>query len=647
MHRHHLRFVVRQYLEHKSPENLRLHFSTHCIGWLALTTALSQVAISLPVRVPVLGANLGALWTVASLLYWLPVDALVTVSVALLTMVWAALPFSPWGPGHGWVAGVVVPLLVLLAMGVTARLGHVYHHEHADFMKGDPPVRALLDAGHALLWGPFHFGLDILLHAGWRSRLKAVLDLAERQTLRGRRHVRWVNWAGIASCRAQVVYTPLTIPDLVDAVGEVRAQGLGLRVVASGFSWSSLVPTDDALIFCERLDRVIVDLSDPARPAVWAEAGVTNRQLNHELARVGMCMPWNVVLETVRVAGIVSTGTHGTGKVTATVGDLVEALEVVDSEGRLRVLSEETVGAEVMSAARLGLGLFGVIARVRLRVVPLYRVCQTDRRLPMGVMLDQIPELIRGHDSVELYWFPFNRDVWIRTIDRTEEPRTFHGHGFWFRTQNFLQNAWLVSFSKLVRTFAPGVTPALLRVGMRMLPFRTRILNLPESHHYHHWIELMPCGCMEVGFKADPDSANVRRAWEATVRLVDEYAQRGLYPLNLSLNVRFIGSSEALLTPAYGEGLTCYVEIMWMGRSEGWREFSSELCREWLKVPGALPHWSKEFEHVTGVLPIVRASLGDRRGRFLAALAKSGVDPEGAFSNPLLRRALLDELPGG
>jgi hypothetical protein len=641
MNRHHLRFVLRQYIEHKNPSNLRLHAWTHAIGWLALTTVLSQVP--LPFAVPVLGSNLGAAFTVLSLIYWLPVDILVTVGVAALTAAWATLPFSPWGPGHGWLAGVVAPLLVFIATSVTLRFAHVYHHEHAEFMKGDPPFRAALLALHGAVWGPFHFWLDGLLHAGWRPGLKAQLDEHERQALRTRQQVPWANWARLASCRAQFVCAPQTIEELTNAMLEAHGRGQRVRVVASGFSWSSLVPSDETLIFCERLDRITVDASDPAGPFVWAEAGVTNRQLNRELQRFGLCIPWNVVLESVRVAGIASTGTHGTGKSTSTVGDLVEAFEVVDSLGRLRVLSAETVGPEIMSAARLGLGLFGVIARVRLRVVPIYRVRQTDRRLPMETMLGQLTELIRAHDSVELYWFPFNRDVWIRTMDRTDAPRTFHGHGFWFRTQNFLQNAWLVVFSKLVMSLAPSLTPALLRVGMRMLPFRTRVLDLPESHHYHHWIEMMPAGCLEVGFKADPDSANVRVAWETTLRLVDEYARRGLYPLNLSLNVRFIGSSGALLTPAYGDGITCYVEIMWIGRPKGWKEFSSELCREWLRVPGALPHWSKEFEHVHDVVPIMRASLGDRRGLFLDALARSGVDPERGFFNALLRRVLLDE----
>jgi hypothetical protein len=186
---------------------------------------------------------------------------------------WAALPFSPWGPGHGWLAGVVAPLLTFMAMGVTLRFAHVYHHERGQFMKGDRPLSVALHGAHAMLFGPFHFWLEGLLHAGWRPRLKAELDLHERQTLRGRWHVPWTNWAGIASCRAQFVCMPQSVEELREAVREAYARGGRVRVVASGFSWSSLVPSNDTLIFCERLDRVTVDVSDPAHPAVWADAG--------------------------------------------------------------------------------------------------------------------------------------------------------------------------------------------------------------------------------------------------------------------------------------------------------------------------------------------------------------------------------------
>jgi hypothetical protein len=635
----HRRFLLRSYLEHKSPAILRIHLVTSGIAWLAITTALSQVP--LPVEVPVL-ANLGAVFVATAVLYWLAADLFVAAGVGSLTAGWAAL--SPWWPAHGWTT-IFVALAVFAVTEVIAHYAHVYHHEHARFLKGDPPFARALDAAHAAIFGPFHFVLLALLRRGYRPRLTAELDALERSALRTRRHVPWDNWAGLAPCRAEYVETPLTIDELVKAVVDARARGQRVRVVASGFSWSSLCQSDETLIFCERLDRLEIDLSDPAQPAVWVEAGVTNRQLNRELARHGLCMPWNVVLETVRVAGIASSGTHGTGRTTSTVGDLVEAFEIIDADGRLRMLSDATVGAEVMSAARLSLGLFGVITRLRLRVAHIYRVRQTDQRVPVRAVLADLPALVAAHDSVELYWFPFSRDMWIRTIDRTIDPRTFHGHGIWFKTQNLLQNAFITVASKVVQAIAPGLTPGLLGIGMQMLPFRSRVLDLPESHHYHHWIEMMPAGCLEVGFKIDPDFANVRRAFETTERLVHAYAERGLYPLNLTLNMRFVGSSSALLTPAYGDGITCYTEIMWMGRPKGWKEFSSDLCREWLKEPGALPHWSKEFEHVEDVVAIMRANLGDRRRRFLEALASTGVDPAQRFANPMVRRVLLDETP--
>ena len=641
MNEHHLRFVLRQWIEHKNPANVRLHVWINGAGWLGLTTVLSQIPA--PLAIPLLGANVGAWFVAASAIYWLAADALVSVAVTLMTIGWAAVPFSPWGPGHGALLGVALPLALFTAMGLTALYAHIYHHEHAEFMNGDAPGRAALETTHAVVWGPFHFWLEGLLHAGYRPALRAQLDARERATVLRRELVPWMNWGRTAACRPKVVCVPQTVADLVEAVRDAAAAGHEVRVLGSGFTWSAFVPSADVLIFCERLDGIEIDVSHPEAPHVWAEAGVTNRQLNAALAKHGLAVPWNVVLECVRVAGIVSVGTHGSGRDTATMGDLVEALEVVTSEGELRVLSEATVGADVMSAARLGFGMFGAIARVKLRVVPTYRVRQVDRKLRAVDALDRLGELVQAHQSVELYWFAFNKDVWLRTFDRTDLPTTTANHGVGFSALNFVQNAWLVVTSRFFDRFARSLNPAVMRLNFRGLTFKERVLELPHALHYRRWIEMVRCGCIEVGFKVDGDFANVRRAWEATERLVESYAKRGLYPMNLTMNVRFIGPSGALLSPAYGEGLTCYIEALCVGRSEGWHEFSAELCAAWLGIPGALPHWAKEFEHVPGVLQLARDRLGDRRTRFLAAWMESGVDKRRMFVNPLIERLLLDE----
>jgi hypothetical protein len=438
------------------------------------------------------------------------------------------------------------------------------------------------------------------------------------------------------------VCVPLSLDDLCDVVREAAREGRRVRVLGSGFTWAGWVPTDDTLVFCERLDRIEIDRSDPEHPAVWADCGATNRQINAALAAEGLQLPWNVVLETVRVAGIVSVGTHGSGKDTATMGDLVLALDVIDATGARRILSEETIGAEAMAAARVGFGIFGVIARVRLRVEPKCHVLQVDRKMPIDAALSEMAQLVRTKDSVELFWFPFNDWVWVRTFERTARPRTARSHGLAFLASNFVQMLMCKAFAATARR-APGLVPWMMRQTSWMLSFEERVLPLTDAVHFRRWIEVMKCSCVEIGFKVDEQFANAREAFRAAARLVEAWAARGRYPLDLAVNLRFTGSSGALLSPCYGPGITCFIEALCMGRTADWEPFTTELCGEWMADPTALPHWAKEFEHVPGLPQVARARLGERRERFCAAWRATGVDPGGLFVNGLVQRMFMEE----
>ncbi|WP_437577168.1 FAD-binding protein [Sorangium sp. So ce887] len=392
-----------------------------------------------------MGANLGAAFVLGSVLYWLALDALVPVLVLTFSLTWAALLPGLWGPGHGVLVGVLLPLLMVLVGGFTALFSHAYYHEHAPYLATGWRLYDGLHTTHAVIWGPFHFWLIGLLAGRYRPGLRAELEDAERRRILRQERVPWRNWAGSQACLPQVVCVPLMVDDLCGVVRDAAREGQRVRVVASGFTWAGFVPTDDVLVYCERLDRVEVDLSDPQQPAVWVDCGVTNRQLNAVLKAAGLQTPWNVVLETVRVAGIVSMGTHGSGKDTCTMGDLVLAFEVVDATGARRVLSDESVGAETMAAARLGLGMFGIIVRVRLRVEPAHRVLQVDARMPIEEALERMPELVRASDSVELFWFPFTDSMWVKTFERTERARSRRASGFWLLATHFLEMAVLCS----------------------------------------------------------------------------------------------------------------------------------------------------------------------------------------------------------
>ena len=113
---------------------------------------------------------------------------------------------------------------------------------------------------------------------------------------------------------------------------------------------------------------VTVDVRDPQRPLLIAEAGATNQQMNAVLAQHGLTLPFNVVLESVRIGGLVATGSHGSGWEMPTLSDLVEAIEIVNAAGELICYRAETHGPQVMNAVRVSLGMFGLIYRVHLRV---------------------------------------------------------------------------------------------------------------------------------------------------------------------------------------------------------------------------------------------------------------------------------------
>ena len=78
----------------------------------------------------------------------------------------------------------------------------------------------------------------------------------------------------------------------------------------------------------------------------------------------GYALPFNVVLESVCYGGLIATGSHGSGWDNATLSDLVYAIEIVTANGDVCKFEEGVDRADVMNAARLHLGMFGITYRI-------------------------------------------------------------------------------------------------------------------------------------------------------------------------------------------------------------------------------------------------------------------------------------------
>lgn len=451
----------------------------------------------------------------------------------------------------------------------------------------------------------------------------------------------WTNWGGNQQAWPERIFVPRSREDLVEIVREARAQGKRIRVCGESHTFSAFVPTDDFLVDVRQLRKVKVDRHHRAGPRVELEAGATVAEVDAALQAAGLVIPTNVVLSSVRYGGLIATGCHGSGLHQPPLSDFVVAMEVVDGRGRVRTLSDETIGPEAMDAARVGFGLFGIIHSITMRVQPMFNVHHVDRtRADMDQTLQDLKRIVTAHDYCDLYWFPFSRGVWLKTYHRTHRPVTVSKSRT--RLERMFQHAGMQVGQRVCRWLVqhPRHTPTTCRLLAQLIPSRDVIEPVLGGIHFQTAIELMRARNMEIGFELDDDFENVRQAWRIAVELVERYARAGKWPLNLALNARFLGSSRSLLSPCHGRKHTCFIEIMSFKDTKGWDELVAELGGAWLKLPGAAPHWPKEFEQIPGAFTSIAARYGQNLRRFAELRTELDVDPDDLFVNSLTQRIL-------
>jgi D-arabinono-1,4-lactone oxidase len=109
------------------------------------------------------------------------------------------------------------------------------------------------------------------------------------------------------------------------------------------------------------------------------------------------------------------------------------------------------------------------------------------------------------------------------------------------------------------------------------------------------------------------------------------------------MNVRFIHNSNCWLSPAFGEGHTCYIEILSRTKQANWERFSGQVALDWLTLSQARPHWAKEFQHIPNIVQHIKSNFGENIRHFNQIKDELQVDPTDMFMNPTLRRIFSNE----
>ena len=204
-----------------------------------------------------------------------------------------------------------------------------------------------------------------------------------------------------------------SVAALQQVVREAGCAGLGVAIAGGRHAMGGQQFRTDALLVDTTALCRPIDL-DSERGLVTVEAGIDwPRLVNYLLwAGAGQADAWSIIqkqtgADRLTIGGALSANIHGRGlRLRPIIAD-VEAFDLIDHTGAL-VTCSRTANSELFSLAIGGYGLFGVIARVTLRLARRHRL---ERRVCVAC-IDTLPDLFetRIRDGFEYGDFQFATD---------------------------------------------------------------------------------------------------------------------------------------------------------------------------------------------------------------------------------------------
>jgi L-gulono-1,4-lactone dehydrogenase len=424
----------------------------------------------------------------------------------------------------------------------------------------------------------------------------------------------WANWAGNQTARAARVAHPSTTAELAFVLRGAADEGLRVKAVGSGHSFTPTALTDGVRIELDRMASLVRVDGD----LVTVQAGMKLAALNATLAAHGLAMPNLGDIDAQTISGALSTGTHGTGAAYGCLSTFIEALELVTADGAV-VRCSATSQPDLFAAARVNIGALGVLSEVTLRCVPAFTLRADERPAPLADVWAGLDDHIASNDHFEFYWFPYTDRVQIKrnTIVPTSD-RPLAGWRRWL-DDDFLSNTVFGGACRLGRAL-PSAVPTISRVSARALSARTYTAPSHEVFCTPRRVRFVE---MEYGLPRE----SLREAFDGLRSVI-----AGLpYKIQFPVEVRFTAADDIWLSHGYGRD-NAYIAIHQYAGAP-FEEYFQRF--EAITTPlGGRPHWGKmNFRDA--------ASLAAAYPRFADFTAlRDKLDPGRLFANTYTDRVL-------
>ncbi len=428
----------------------------------------------------------------------------------------------------------------------------------------------------------------------------------------------WQNWGRSAQVKPLRVERPRSPEGVQRAVKAAVRQGLTIKAVGAGHSFTGIAIAPGVLLELDDLQGLVS--ADPATGRVTLLAGTRLHRIPALLAPFGLGMENLGDIDRQSISGAISTGTHGTGSGFGGLAAQVVGVTLVTAEGEFLRVDEEH-NPEMLPAVALGLGALGIIVDVTLQCVPAFVLAAIDEPAPLEDVLETLADRVDAADHYEFYWFPHTDVALTKRQQRMPEStrrQPLPVVGKWIDETLLSNGVYRVVCA--AGQAAPAITPPFNRLAVKLTGDRQ---YTDRSHRVLTQSRTVRFREMEYAVPAE----NVVPAFRAVRALIEQRGWRVEFPIE----VRFAAADDRWLSTAHGRAAG-YIAVHRYWRADPTEYF--EAVEQIMLEFGGRPHWGK-------LHTLTAAQLRERYPRFddFTAL-RDRLDPERRFTNRYLERVL-------
>ena len=395
----------------------------------------------------------------------------------------------------------------------------------------------------------------------------------------------WTNWSQSVRATPRRIVAPASEEALSEIVQEANRGGYNLRATGSGHSFVPLCASNDLILSLDNLQGILSIDSAAREATIWA--GTKLHQLGTQLWEAGLALENMGDIDRQSLAGAISTGTHGTGPRLGNLATQVTAIRLVTADGGF--IEIDAASAQIpLAAARVSLGLFGVLSQIRVRLQPAYHLHERSWIEPFEQCMENLDDYVNATRHFEYFWIPSENLCACKALQPT--------------TAEQIDNpATLPVLSDRLRRY---VQPERIDRSYRIFPS-------VRNHRFN-----------EMEFAVDAKDG------PSCVRAIRNLMQRRYPEVLFPIEYRTVAADDSWLSPAYNrESVTISIHRAADLPHEAFFRDAQAIFSEF----SGRPHWGKMHSLSDHNL----AQLYPQWDQFCALRVR--LDPQDCFLNPYLR----------